>query len=32
LKHHPSTDSLKGKRQSAGWNDQFLAEVLQIQQ
>ena len=31
LKHHPSTDSLKGKRQSAGWNDQFLAEVLQIQ-
>ena len=32
LKHHPSTDSLKGKRQSAGWNDHFLAEVLQIQQ
>ena len=32
LKHLPSTDSLKGKRQSAGWNDQFLAEVLQIQQ
>jgi predicted transposase YbfD/YdcC len=32
LKHHPSTDSLKGKRQSAGWNDLFLAEVLQIQQ
>lgn len=30
LKHHPSTDSLKGKRQSAGWNDQFLAEVLKI--
>ena len=32
LKHHPSTDSLKGKRQSAGWNDHFLAQVLQIQQ
>ena len=31
LKHHPSTDSLKGKRQNAGWNDHFLAEVLQIQ-
>ena len=31
LKHHPSKDSLKGKRQSAGWNDRFLAEVLQIQ-
>jgi predicted transposase YbfD/YdcC len=30
LKHHPSKDSLKGKRQSAGWNDRFLAEVLQI--
>jgi predicted transposase YbfD/YdcC len=30
LKHHPSNDSLKGKRQSAGWNDRFLAEVLQI--
>ena len=32
LKHHPSTDSLKGKRQIAGWNDHFLAEVMQIQQ
>ncbi len=31
LKHHPSKDSLKGKRQSAGWNDRFLAEVLKIQ-
>ncbi len=31
LKHHSSKDSLKGKRQSAGWNDRFLAEVLQIQ-
>jgi predicted transposase YbfD/YdcC len=31
LKHHPSKDSLKGKRQSAGWNERFLAEVLQIQ-
>lgn len=30
LKHHPSKDSLRGKRQSAGWNDRFLAEVLQI--
>jgi hypothetical protein len=28
--HHPSTDSLKGKRQSAGWNEQFLAETLQF--
>jgi predicted transposase YbfD/YdcC len=32
LKHHPSKDSLKGKRQSAGWNARFLAEVLQIKQ
>jgi predicted transposase YbfD/YdcC len=31
LKHHPSKDSLKGKRQSAGWNERFLAEVLQMQ-
>ncbi len=30
LKHHPSNDSLKGKRQSAGWNERFLSEVLQI--
>ena len=30
LRHHPSTDSLKGKRQSAGWNEQFLAETLQF--
>ena len=30
LKQHPSKDSLKGKRESAGWNEDFLAEVLQI--
>jgi predicted transposase YbfD/YdcC len=29
LKHHKSPDSLKGKRQRAAWNENFLAEVLQ---
>lgn len=28
LKHHPLKESLRGKRQIAGWNDDFLAEVL----
>lgn len=28
LKQHPQKDSLKGKMQSAGWSDDFLAEVL----
>jgi predicted transposase YbfD/YdcC len=30
LKQHPIKDSLKGKRERAGWNEDFLAEVLQI--
>jgi len=30
LKRHPIKDSLKGKRELAGWNEDFLAEVLQI--
>jgi len=28
LKHHPLKESLRGKIQIAGWNDDFLAEVL----
>ena len=32
LKHHPLKESLRGKRQIAGWNDDFLAEVLTGQQ
>jgi predicted transposase YbfD/YdcC len=28
LKHHPLKESLRGKMQIAGWNDDFLAEVL----
>ena len=28
LKQHPAQDSLKGKLQTAGWNDDFLAQVL----
>jgi len=28
LKHHPSTDSIKGKQQQAAWNEQFLSQVL----
>ena len=28
LKRHPSKQSIKGKRQIAGWNNDFLAEVL----
>jgi len=28
LKRHPSNDSIKGKSQTAGWNNEFLMEVL----
>jgi predicted transposase YbfD/YdcC len=28
LKQHPSKDSIKGKAQTAGWDNQFLMEVL----
>ena len=28
LKRHPSTDSIKGKSRIAGWNNDFLMEVL----
>jgi predicted transposase YbfD/YdcC len=28
LKRHPSKDSIKGKCQTAGWNNEFLMEVL----
>lgn len=28
LKHHPMQESLRGKMQIAGWNSDFLAEVL----
>jgi predicted transposase YbfD/YdcC len=31
LKRHPSTDSIKGKSQIAGWNNEFLMEVLVAQ-
>ncbi len=30
LKHHSSTDSIKGKQQQAAWGEQCLAQVLQI--
>jgi predicted transposase YbfD/YdcC len=30
LKHHPFTDSIKGKQQRAAWNEQFLAQVLRF--
>lgn len=32
LKQHPLQESLRGKMQIAGWNDEFLAEVLTGQQ
>ena len=32
LKHHPLQESLRGKMQIAGWNNDFLAEVLTGQQ
>ena len=32
LKHHPLKESLRGKMQIAGWNDDFLAELLTGQQ
>ena len=28
LKRHPSKHSIKGKRQIAGWNNNFLAEIV----
>jgi len=28
LKHHPRKESIRGKMQIAGWNEDFLAEVL----
>ena len=31
LKRHPSNDSIKGKSQIAGWNNEFLMEVLVAQ-
>ena len=31
LKQHPSTHSIKGKREIAGWNNDFLLEVLMAQ-
>ena len=31
LKRHPSTDSTKGKREIAGWNNDFLMQVLVTQ-
>ena len=31
LKRHPSKHSIKGKSQIAGWNNEFLMEVLAIQ-
>ena len=30
LKQHPSQHSIKGKRQIAGWSNDFLTEVLAI--
>jgi predicted transposase YbfD/YdcC len=30
LKHHPMKESLRGKMQIAGWNTDFLAEVLTV--
>jgi predicted transposase YbfD/YdcC len=32
LKRHPSNHSIKGKSQIAGWNNEFLMEVLTAQQ
>ncbi len=31
LKQHPAKDSIKGKSQIAGWNNDFLAQVLAVQ-
>jgi len=31
LKRHPSKHSIKGKSEIAGWNNQFLMEVLAVQ-
>jgi predicted transposase YbfD/YdcC len=32
LKRHPAKHSIKGKSQTAGWNNEFLMEVLMAQQ
>jgi predicted transposase YbfD/YdcC len=32
LKQHPMQDSIKGKRQIAGWSNDFLLEVLAVKQ
>ncbi len=32
LKQHPSKHSIKGKSETAGWNNDFLLQVLTIQQ
>ncbi len=32
LKQHPSKHSIKGKSETAGWNNGFLLQVLTIQQ
>lgn len=31
IKQHPLKDSIRGKRKRAGWNDEFLREILKIQ-
>ncbi len=31
LKRHPSTHNIKGKREIAGWNNDFLMQVLAAQ-
>jgi len=31
IKQHPLKDSIVGKRKRAGWNDEFLWEILEIQ-
>jgi predicted transposase YbfD/YdcC len=31
LKRHPSKDSIKGKAEIAGWNNDFLMQVLELQ-
>ena len=31
LKRHPSTDSIKGERERAGWSNDFLMQVLVAQ-
>jgi hypothetical protein len=31
LKRHPAKESIRGKSRMAGWNNQFLMEVLMAQ-